>query len=235
MVRWFEHDGRRAAGLVFTDLDPSDTTAVAEEVRRVLPWDPDEHLSAEALFGDLALEEAPSSALHTADVVPPGVPAFVLRTLDLELPLLQQLLDGDAADGPDWLVTVKNDLTAIEAAAVRGRACSPWIHRAVRLRLHFAQAERMPKGRQLPSSLLDEAYRTFEHLKQEMDGGERRERGAAREDPRRPPPEHRRGAQAPAPRPASGGAHAVDAVIGPADLHGTIVGAARERTVGEHR
>lgn len=170
VVRWFEHDGGRAAGLIFTSLSDAQKDVIGAAVKSVLQWEPAQRLSAEALFGDLGLEEAAPAALQTMDVAGPSVPAFVLKTQDLELPLLTQILDGDAYDAPDWLLKVATELTALEASAVRGRACPAWVHRALRLRLHFAQSSRVPEGQKIPSALLDEAYRTFESLKEEMDG-----------------------------------------------------------------
>ena len=95
------------------------------------------------------------------------VPAFVLRTQDLEIPRLCQLLDGEEIDAPQWLGELAGELTAVEAAAARGRPCPAWAHRVLRLRLHLAHAKSTVRRDKIPSSLLDEAYRVFESLRDE--------------------------------------------------------------------
>lgn len=166
VVRWFEHQGQRAAGLTFVDVTESQREVIGAAVKKVLQWGGDDRLSADTLFGDLGLENLEPQALRTLDVAN-KVPAFVLRTQDLEIPRLCQLLDGEEILAPDWLGELAEDLTAVEAAAARGRPCPAWAHRVLRLRLHLAHAKSTTRKDKIPSSLLDEAYRVFESLRDE--------------------------------------------------------------------
>lgn len=170
VVRWFEHNGQRTAGLTFVHIEEDDQRVIAAAVKDVLQWAPQQQLSADALFGDLGLDALSPPALCTLDVVTSPTPAFVLRTQDLELPRLCQLLDGEAIEAPDWLTRLAEDLTAVEAAAARDRPCPSWAPRVLRLRIHLAFANSTECIAKTPSALLDEAYRAFEALKFESHG-----------------------------------------------------------------
>ncbi len=170
VVRWFEHNGLRSAGLTFVDVTETQRKIIGDAVKDVLQWTGDEHLTVETLFGDLGLESEAPPALRTLDMSNANVPAFVLRTQDLELPRLCQVLDGEEIIAPDWLTELAGELTAVEASAARGRPCPAWAHRVLRLRLHLAHAKSTTRKDRIPSSLLDEAYRMFESLKDESVG-----------------------------------------------------------------
>lgn len=170
VVRWFEHEGLRSAGLTFIDVAESQRQIIADAVKEVLQWTGDERLTADALFGDLGLETVAPPALRTVDVSNATIPAFVLRTQDLEIPRLCQLLDGEDIVAPVWLSELAAEITAVEASAARGRPCPAWAHRVLRLRLHLAYAKNTTRKDKIPSSLLDEAYRMFESLKDEAIG-----------------------------------------------------------------
>lgn len=171
VVRQFEEDGLHVCGLNFLDLPETVRGIVDEAVQKALSklplqWEID------GLFGDLALDSVSGSrALRTQDVARSPLPAFVPRTSDMEIPMVQALLEGDAqsADAPPWLAELVAHLTGVEAAAARGRPAPPWALPALKLRINLARVRHKFPDRPPPSALIDEAYRMFERLRRETE------------------------------------------------------------------
>lgn len=171
LVRWFEEDGVKVAGLNFIDLSEGARTLVNEAVQKALTQLPMQW-EIDGLFGDLALDLASGNrALRTQDVARSPLPAFVPRTADMEIPMVQALLEGSAspADAPPWLAVLAGDLTGVEAAAARGRPAPPWALAALKLRINLARVRHKFPDRPPPSALIDDAYRMFERLRRETE------------------------------------------------------------------
>lgn len=172
LIRWIDEEEGRAAGLSFIDMPEGARAVVQEAVQKSLSklplqWEMD------GLFGDLDLEASSGGqALRTQDLASSPVPAFVPRTADMEIPIVQGLVEGtlpaDAA--PQWLVSLVSDLTGVEGAAARGRPAPPWALAVLKLRINLARVRDKFPDRPPPSALIDDAYRMFERLRRETEG-----------------------------------------------------------------
>jgi len=171
LIRWIDDEDGHAAGLNFLDMSEGARTIVQAAVQKALSklplqWEID------GLFGDLALDAVSGSrALRTQDVARSPLPAFVPRTADMEIPMVQALLDGDAGpgDAPPWLVDLVHHLTGVEAAAARGRPAPPWALAVLKIRINLARVRDKFPDRPPPSALIDDAYRMFERLRRETE------------------------------------------------------------------
>ncbi|MEO1230161.1 MAG: PilZ domain-containing protein [Myxococcota bacterium] len=170
VVRLIENDGRRQAGLSFTDLSENLRAAIASCVDEALPADAPE----ERLFGELEIplpRPRPVSGRETTELElvsitsPPEagpcseIPGSLMRNIAGPTGLTDNLV-------PTWFEHLTEDLTNIERAAALGNEAPEWAHRVLRLRIEIARARADDTG-SLPPALLDEAYRTCAGLEEE--------------------------------------------------------------------
>jgi hypothetical protein len=172
VVRWFEDQGRRAAGVTLVDLGEGPRHMLADAIERALRWKRDQYLLTADLFDDVPVEPAePSQPLDALELEgargQDDAHAFGPEREDLG-----RLLAGEitAAGLPGWLVLVAGALTDLEVAAATGRDAPAWAHRSVDLRLTLALVRASTRDTPLPSSLLDAAYRLFLTLRDEGAG-----------------------------------------------------------------
>lgn len=165
LVRWFDHEGQRAAGLSFIDLAETPRRAIDAKVKELLSHLPDQE-QVQELFGDLALFETKNlRELGTSDFAS-ALQSFQPATRDLDLPALRAALEG-TAKVPAWLATFARELTPIERSAALGEECPGWCYDVLKTRLNLARSRAQSPNRTPPSVLLDEGYRLFTRLKRE--------------------------------------------------------------------
>ena len=165
LVRWFDHEGQKVAGLSFVDLAETPRRAIDAKVEDLLSHLPDQE-QVQELFGDLALFETQNlRELGTSDFAS-ALQSFQPTTQDVDLPALQAALDG-TAKVPAWLATFAHELTPVERGAALGKPCPDWCYAVVKTRLNLARARALSPHRTPPSALLDEGYRLFTQLKRE--------------------------------------------------------------------
>lgn len=173
VVRWFDHQGVRSAGLTFVDLGEAQRTVIGRAVEKELRWIPGQRLDAETLFGDLGLDDGGGARpLRTVDVGKEPFSEYVPLAGELELDDLCRLIAGEPAssDVPLWMIDLASELTEVEAVAARGAPAPEWAKDALRLRVALARTRGSSWERKVPSVLRDDAYRLFERLKTEAAG-----------------------------------------------------------------
>ena len=168
LVRWFEVNGERIAGLSFTDLAETPRMAIDAKVKELLSHLPDQE-QVQELFGDLNLFESQTvGELRTRDFGE-ALQSFTPATQDLELPALRAALEG-TTKVPAWLSAFAHELTPIERSAAQGEPCPDWCYNVLKTRLSLARARALSPQHTPPSELLDEGYRLFTRLKRENGG-----------------------------------------------------------------
>lgn len=162
-------NGRRQAGLTFTDLQEGPRAILARAVEEALPDGEEDTRLFGALEIPMPRPRRITDAEPSLDIETPSVRRW--RYPDSEPPdgpLLRTLSETQGLSGslPNWFEHLVDELSDVEKRAAVGGEAPEWAHRVLKLRIDLARARAGETG-EVPPALLDEAYQTFAGLEQE--------------------------------------------------------------------
>ncbi|MBX2810499.1 MAG: PilZ domain-containing protein [Myxococcales bacterium] len=180
VVRVFESEEGRQAGLSFTDLGESLRATLANLVEEFLPTKVDDP----SFIGDWCLSVPLPRRVIDGDAQgvdrEPGVACGAAEEIesfmtlsgddDLSAPSMR-LIDEESAMSvdvmPEWFEYLHHEMSAPEKLAACGKDAPNWAHEVLRFRISLARARATLPTRDVPPTMVDEAYQMFSGIEQE--------------------------------------------------------------------